>query len=321
MADELTLVGELVFKSSPGGSTRLRIAGRGGNIWAGGNGADGDLILFPSNGDNDTVAQASLHLDGNGGNIWAGGNGRDGDVLLLPDTATDIHDSASARIRLDAGGGNVWLGGNGRDGDLVLFRSGDDNRTLSLASIHLDGNQSNLWMGGNGTDGDIVLFPSQATNLNDLSQATIHLDGNAGDIKLLNADAAEEFDVVDGDHAEAGDVLVVDDDEHLRRSTSAYDSRVAGVVSGAGAYRPGIVLGHDGSHPDRVPVALMGRVHCKVDATEQPIAVGDMLTTAERPGHAMRATDRTAAFGAVLGKALGRLDRGTGLVPVLVALQ
>ncbi len=35
----------------------------------------------------------------------------------------------------------------------------------------------------------------------------------------------------------------------------------------------------------------------------------------------MKATDRELSFGAVLGKALAPLNQGTGLVPVLVALQ
>jgi hypothetical protein len=46
-----------------------------------------------------------------------------------------------------------------------------------------------------------------------------------------------------------------------------------------------------------------------------------MLTTSSTPGHAMRATDPGRAFGAVIGKALGSLPSGRGLVPVLVALQ
>ncbi len=52
-----------------------------------------------------------------------------------------------------------------------------------------------------------------------------------------------------------------------------------------------------------------------------PIGVGDLLTTSSTPGHAMRAADPARAFGAVLGKSLGRLTGGQGLVPVLVALQ
>jgi hypothetical protein len=55
--------------------------------------------------------------------------------------------------------------------------------------------------------------------------------------------------------------------------------------------------------------------------TDQPIVVGDLLTTSPLPGYAMRVTDHDRAFGAVLGKAMGRLEVGTGFVPVLVALQ
>jgi hypothetical protein len=68
-------------------------------------------------------------------------------------------------------------------------------------------------------------------------------------------------------------------------------------------------------------VALSGRVWCKVDADPTPVGVGDMLTTSGTPGHAMRATDRERAFGAVIGKALGSLDCGCGMVPMLVVLQ
>jgi hypothetical protein len=65
----------------------------------------------------------------------------------------------------------------------------------------------------------------------------------------------------------------------------------------------------------------MGKVYCKVDATDAAIAVGDLLTTSRTPGHAMKAEDPVRAFGAVIGKALRPLSGGLGLVPVLVALQ
>jgi hypothetical protein len=65
----------------------------------------------------------------------------------------------------------------------------------------------------------------------------------------------------------------------------------------------------------------MGKVFCKIDARYAPIEAGDLLTTSDTPGHAMKATDPMKAFGTVVGKALGSLENGTGLVPVLVALQ
>jgi hypothetical protein len=141
------------------------------------------------------------------------------------------------------------------------------------------------------------------------------------DVLLSGADCAELFDLEEGD-LDAGDVVVISPSGRLRRSVGAYDRTVAGVVSGAGPYRPGIVLNGDvpADTPHR-PVALVGRVMCKVAADDGGISVGDLLTTSDVPGHAMAAKDRRRAFGSVLGKSLGRLAHGTGLLPVLVALQ
>ena len=49
--------------------------------------------------------------------------------------------------------------------------------------------------------------------------------------------------------------------------------------------------------------------------------LGDLLTTSDTVGAAMRADDRDKAFGSVLGKALAPLQDGVGMIPVLVALQ
>jgi hypothetical protein len=149
----------------------------------------------------------------------------------------------------------------------------------------------------------------------------IHLDGGSGDIKLHGADCAEQFAVRDAAAVDEGTVLVIDDDGSLRTSEGAYDRRVAGVVSGAGEWRPGIVLDSGADARDRRPIALVGKVYCKVDASYGGVAVGDLLTTSDTPGHAMRAGDPLRAFGAVIGKALAPLRTGRGLVPILVALQ
>ena len=45
------------------------------------------------------------------------------------------------------------------------------------------------------------------------------------------------------------------------------------------------------------------------------------LTTSARTGCAQRVSNPVAAFGAVLGKALTPLERGVGLVDMLVTLQ
>src|SRR5207245_2843133 len=101
----------------------------------------------------------------------------------------------------------------------------------------------------------------------------------------------------------------------------AYDKKAAGVVSGAGNFRPAIVLDKQSSQVDQLPVALMGKVCCKVDAQYSPIEVGDLLTTSPTPGHAMKAADPLKAFGSVIGKALRPLDAGQGMIPILIALQ
>jgi len=70
-----------------------------------------------------------------------------------------------------------------------------------------------------------------------------------------------------------------------------------------------------------MPIALIGKVYCRVDAEYVPIEVGDLQTTSPTPGHAMKADDHLKAFGAVIGKALRPLRSGQGLIPILIALQ
>ena len=72
----------------------------------------------------------------------------------------------------------------------------------------------------------------------------------------------------------------------------------------------------------RVTLALLGKVFCKVDAQYGAIDSGEISsTTSSTPGHAMKASEPLKAFGAVIGKALGPLPQGQGLVPILIALQ
>ncbi len=141
------------------------------------------------------------------------------------------------------------------------------------------------------------------------------------DIILANADCAEEFDIAEATDVEPGTVMVLDQDGALQPSQQAYDKRVAGVISGAGTYKPGIVLDKQQSSEHRMPVALVGKVYCRVDASYASIEVGDLLTTSDTPGHAMKADDPFKAFGSVIGKALRSLQAGRGLIPILIALQ
>ena len=122
----------------------------------------------------------------------------------------------------------------------------------------------------------------------------------------------------------AGMVVSIDPDKpgELEVSDRAYDRRVAGIVSGAGSVRTGMLMGQPGTIADGTqPVALTGRVYCWVDADRGAVEPGDLLTTSATPGHAMKAGDSSRGHGAILGKAMTSLKSGRGLVLVLVNLQ
>lgn len=134
-------------------------------------------------------------------------------------------------------------------------------------------------------------------------------------------DYAEGFDVSNRDEAEPGTVLVIDTDHpgKLTISRKAYDRKVAGIAAGAKGLSSAVRLGVGQFDCD---VALAGRVYCNVDATDAGVEPGDLLTTSVRPGHAMVVTDYTKAQGAILGKAMEKLEKGKkGQILVLVTLQ
>jgi hypothetical protein len=174
----------------------------------------------------------------------------------------------------------------------------------------------NLTVNGLTQTADIVVTDASG-------KETIKLD-RTGRIRFPQAaDCAEEFDSAEPSDLEPGTVVILDQNAKLRQSCAAYDKRVAGVISGAGGLRPGIVLDHQAEVQEggRLPIALLGKVYCKVDATYGAVEVGDLLTTSPTPGHAMKVSDPLKAFGAVIGKALSPMETGEGIIPVLVALQ
>ena len=138
------------------------------------------------------------------------------------------------------------------------------------------------------------------------------------------ADFAEQFDIDADETILPGTVVSIDPDKpgQLRVARQAYDKTVAGIVSGAGDVQPGMLMGQAGTLASgQHPVALTGRVYCRVDAQYGTIRPGDLLTTSPTAGHAMKASDTGKAQGAILGKAMTSLEEGTGLVLVLVSLQ
>ncbi len=139
------------------------------------------------------------------------------------------------------------------------------------------------------------------------------------------ADIAEPFEVRHDSTIQPGMVVAIDPERpgELRLTTRAYDPTVAGIISGANGILPGLMLQQKGTlATGKHPVALTGRVWCHVDADAGgAIQPGDLLTTSDEPGHAMKAVDRQRAPGAIIGKAMTPLASGKGLVLVLVSLQ
>lgn len=137
-------------------------------------------------------------------------------------------------------------------------------------------------------------------------------------VQTGNRDLAENFEALEA--LEAGDVVsLAADGAGIQRSRQVRDPLVLGVVS----TQPGMLLGADPARhepvPGEYPVALAGRVPCKVSGENGPIRRGDLLTSATPPGHAMRA-DANAA-GTTIGKALEDFDGHTGIIDVFVFLR
>lgn len=141
-------------------------------------------------------------------------------------------------------------------------------------------------------------------------------------LEITGADLAEKFPA--SEKLEPGMVVAIDRESagKLCLSRGAYNKCVAGIVSGANNFSVGAVLGNLPGHEDAPAIALSGRVYAYCDAAAGAIEPGDMLTTSDTPGYAMKAADTTRLTGAVIGKAMEPLRAGEqGLVLVLVNLQ
>lgn len=233
-------------------------------------------------------------LDKNGKEFMSVG-GDKGDLLIKDEEGTPV----------------IWLDGRKSEGLGAKLLEG-----LGAAGIpvYLNGNKGTMKLGANGIPGNISL-------LNKDNKISVQLDGEQGDVILQNADCAEEFPVTDIGLAEPGTVMAIGDDGMLAPCAEDRDSRVIGVVSGANGYKPAIIMDRDPGADNRVPIATMGKVYCKVDADQRPVRAGDLLTSSSILGHAMRLSGDNMATGAVIGKALAPLGNGRDMIPVLVMLR
>ena len=267
------------------------------------------------------VMPDTIQLNASDASIIAGGSEHEGQLILNDKNYKPIFkiDGQTAQlllndksnklaIRLDAEEALLGAGGSKREGQLIL------NDKNYKPRIKLDSADASVITGGSGISGKVIVRDS---NYHD----KVTIDGESGDIILTNADCAEDFEVIENEKIEPGMVMALNDSGQLQPSISPYDKRVVGVVSGAGNLQPGLILGRKKDLKNRIPIALAGTVHCKVDASYEPIDIGDLLTSSGTLGHAMKASDSRLSFGAVIGKAMSRISHGTGFIPILIALQ
>jgi hypothetical protein len=141
---------------------------------------------------------------------------------------------------------------------------------------------------------------------------------------LCGGDYAESVDITgERTQYEPGDVLVVDPDHpgHFLKASERYSTLVAGIYS----TKPGMIGRRQTIDPKlastEIPMAMVGVVPTKVSTENGSIHPGDILVTSSTSGRAMKGTDRSLFAGAIVGKALGPLDSGSGVIEVLVSLQ
>jgi len=292
------------------------------------NGADPG-ITFEENGGN-TVGIGLDEANSNALALETDGSTRmtvtqAGDVGIGTDTPADLLELAGGDLRLSNHNGERTVelisdtGSSAPSGsELRMYKTG--GASTGDWSILLD----TSFFGGT----PAMVMQNNASNITLEMYGDYEGSGNSRiitDVLQINgADLSEQFDISSDLPIEAGLVVSIDpaNPGKLAVATDAYDKKVAGIVSGAGGVRTGLLMGQEGTLASgEHAVALTGRVWCHADASFGSVEPGDLLTTSTTPGHAMKAADETRSRGAVIGKAMTALERGTGMVLVLVQPQ
>ena len=194
----------------------------------------------------------------------------------------------------------------------IMYRnaSGDTSvNDITCVDIISSGNTStqNISAGGTITSSSITASSNITAggditaNGGDMYATTFH--GNATTANY--ADLAENYRA--DQEYEVGTVLSFGGSWEVTQSNKKVDTRIAGVVSTEPAY----LMNADQQGEFVTPVALMGRVPCKVQGD---IRKGDMLVSA---GNGRARVVDTPLMGSVIGKALADSD-GDNIIEVVV---
>ncbi len=228
-----------------------------------------------------------------------------GDANSFQDLSYEFANAGSAKVRAFRGSSwDTYLqllttdAAAGSDNPQVRLQIGGDGRAFIYSKLDVEGDVG-CW---------------SLTTTSNASVGSLCIRGGA--------DLAEPFEM-SGREIPKGSLVIIDEENpgQLKLATQAYDTRVAGIVSGANGVNPGISLHQAGVIEGGQNVALSGRVYARADASSGSIKPGDLLTSSSTPGHVMKAADPKRAQGAVVGKAMSPLKEGQGMVLVLVSLQ
>ncbi len=209
--------------------------------------------------------------------------------------------------------------------------TGNENGNIDIGNSGVQGESDTIRIGTPGIQTQTVLTGTINCNgvlCGNITCSSVFSSGPATCSSITitgGSDLAEPFAISSATDqpVSEGAVVVIDEANpgQLKLTDRPYDTRVAGVVSGANGIHPGIQMRQQGLLEGGRNVALTGRVYVQADTSNGAINPGDLLTTSSVPGHAMKVTDHARAAGAILGKAMSRLSEGSGMVLVLVTLQ
>ncbi len=182
----------------------------------------------------------------------------------------------------------------------------------------------------NGSGGAILLGDMVNGDTNSIRLTTNF--GGTGDARVITdelqinggADLAEMFDITNNEDQIIPGMLVSIDPKNagkLKITHQAFDQKIAGIIAGANGIKPGILMGQDGTEAfgDQL-VTLNGRTYVRANNSGGTIKIGDLLTSSNVQGEAMRVKNRKKAQGAIIGKAMTEIDE-SGFVLILVNLQ